>query len=183
MSSIFFHPLVVHFPIALLTVYSVMELVRWRHLTALPFWHGTKAVLVILGSLATFVALESGEEAAEAFSGGAALRRVIVLHSTWANVTAWIYGIIAVLYLLTLLQEHGYLAAFLERLRGRYQTASEILRKVAAFATRVSRGLWMVPLSLAGLIAVTITGALGGSMVYGPTADPVIAFVYNLFGL
>ena len=34
--------------------------------------------------------------------------------------------------------------------------------------------------ALAGLIAISITGALGGAIVYGPDVDPVVSLVYHL---
>ena len=36
-------------------------------------------------------------------------------------------------------------------------------------------------LGLAVLIAITITGSLGGALVYGPEIDPVVSFIYHLF--
>lgn len=32
-----------------------------------------------------------------------------------------------------------------------------------------------------GLVAITITGGLGASIVYGPDVDPVVHFIYSLF--
>jgi len=174
--------MVVHFPIALFTVYSAMEFVRWRHLTKLPFWEGTKAVLVIVGTVSTFVALQSGEAIEQKFLGDASLWPVIRAHNTWANVTAWIYGIIAVPYFLKLIKDHGYLAALEAKLRGHYQSFMRLLNSAAMFAVSMTASLWMLPLALFGLVAVTITGALGGSIVFGPNADPFISFVYSIYG-
>jgi len=35
--------------------------------------------------------------------------------------------------------------------------------------------------ALIGAVCLTITGALGGAMVYGPTSDPFVSFIYTLF--
>ena len=34
--------------------------------------------------------------------------------------------------------------------------------------------------SALGLVAVTITGALGGALVYGPDVDPFVSLIYRL---
>lgn len=36
-------------------------------------------------------------------------------------------------------------------------------------------------LALLGIIAVTITGALGGAISHGANTDPVVQMIYNLF--
>ncbi len=38
-----------------------------------------------------------------------------------------------------------------------------------------------ISLSILGLIMLTITGGLGGILVYGPNADFVTSFLYTLF--
>ena len=38
-------------------------------------------------------------------------------------------------------------------------------------------------LALVGLVAIVVTGLLGGVMVYGPTADPAAGIVLRLLGL
>lgn len=45
----------------------------------------------------------------------------------------------------------------------------------------VLRSPFLPFLALIGLIAITMTGALGGAIVYGPNVDPVVKFVYSLF--
>jgi len=36
-----------------------------------------------------------------------------------------------------------------------------------------------IVLALAGLVAITVTGGLGGAIVYGPDADPFFKLVYH----
>ncbi|MFA4887422.1 MAG: hypothetical protein WC595_04365, partial [Candidatus Nanoarchaeia archaeon] len=38
-------------------------------------------------------------------------------------------------------------------------------------------------LSLIGLMLITITGALGGSIVYGTDTDPVVKLIYKILRL
>ena len=39
--------------------------------------------------------------------------------------------------------------------------------------------LWIF--ALVGLALITITGALGGAIAFGPNVDPVVYFIYNFF--
>ena len=36
-------------------------------------------------------------------------------------------------------------------------------------------------MALLALVGMTVTGALGAAIVYGPTADPFVTFIYHLF--
>ena len=40
--------------------------------------------------------------------------------------------------------------------------------------------LFVILLALVGLVCITITGGLGGTMVYGPNADPFFGVIYKL---
>lgn len=43
---------------------------------------------------------------------------------------------------------------------------------------------WLISLlAVVGLFAITITGVLGGSIVYGTTADPLAPIVLKMLGL
>ncbi|OIO53047.1 hypothetical protein AUJ46_06050 [Candidatus Peregrinibacteria bacterium CG1_02_54_53] len=94
------HPLTVHFPIAFLTLYSVMELLRIRPFTRLSFWFPIKAVLLIVGVIWTFISLKTGEQAAE-IAGGGLEYRVVELHAGFAFAVTWVYAVLAVGYIIT----------------------------------------------------------------------------------
>lgn len=59
-----FHPIIVHFPIALLTCYGLMELVRLKKVLTSAHWFYIKAVFLLVGSAATLIAFKTGEIAA-----------------------------------------------------------------------------------------------------------------------
>lgn len=59
------HPLFVHFPIALLTVYAVAELLRFKRLTSQVWWWNVKTLLLGVGLLGGFATLQTGEIAEE----------------------------------------------------------------------------------------------------------------------
>ncbi|MBX4200336.1 hypothetical protein KW790_02665 [Candidatus Parcubacteria bacterium] len=146
------HPIIVHFPVALLTFYSVFELIRFERVLSKPYWFFIKAVLVIFGELGAIVAFMTGPE-----EGGGAL---IDMHERFAIMTLIIFGIISLHYLLRWLRHEGY--------HLRLPTLPSFL---------------LVTLALAGLFAITITGGLGGALVYGTHFDPFMAPVFKFLGV
>lgn len=172
------HPLVVHFPIALLIVYTLCEIVRFRAVQAKPFWFYLKAFLVIVGSVAAIVTLQTGELAEEALreSGNAGgPNPLIEAHSLFANIATWVYAFIALMYVI----------AWIHREKPNFFASFHFLSVRWLFVRKVGRVLFSAPvlivLALVGLVAISVTGALGGAIVYGKDFDPFAAFVYNLF--
>jgi uncharacterized membrane protein len=176
------HPISVHFPIALLTLYSLLEFLRFKRFTSLPYWFHLKAFLVILGAGAAEVASQFGEIAQRPIrQAGGPFVPVVRLHDNFAKATVIIYGAIAVAYLIVLLAESGLLDR-IAALRSGKQLRSAYDR-LAALARSILSS-WLAPLlALAGLAVLTATGALGGSIVFGPDIDPATRFMWQLFGL
>lgn len=163
------HPALVHFPIALLVIYALMECMRWNRFLSHHSWNDIKAIFVILGTIAGFMALQSGEVAEHAFKDQS-MRQVIELHATFATASIWIFGILAAAYLVIAFTEH---VSFLSS-----QSWWKVLQKIAYMLLHWSVA---IPLSLLGLVSITITGALGGALTYGPDVDPIVSFFYHLF--
>jgi uncharacterized membrane protein len=145
------HPIFVHFPIALLSTYAVLELFRFSFLTRQPYWFYVKATLVILGTSSGYATLVTGVMA-ESLVKDQSYHPLISLHELWALVSMGIFTIIALIYLWS-----WYKGVF------------------------VMKSKLVVVLALAGIISLLITGALGGSIVFGPNTDPFAHWVYNLF--
>lgn len=165
------HPLFVHFPIAFLTVYAIVEVVRAKKFLALSWLQNTKLVLLLVGVAGAFLALGTGDFGEREF---AAARAIINVHETFATITTTIFCVLLVNYLIT----------GIDTIWGT-QITSTSFGKVWLYFVKILRvvfsGPVLVMLALAGLLAVTITGALGGAIVYGPDADPVVHFVYTIF--
>lgn len=194
------HPIFIHFPIALLSLYAVLEiaiplkikafkLFGWNTLGASssfkkmyqlvinPVWNSIKAFLVIFGTLLAFPTLQTGEWAEEMYQGYATdirafaeseTGKLIELHSTFANLTVIIFSILAV----------GYLARIL------WTTYTLKLQKYTFIEAipNIVLSSWVAPLlALAGIVAITITGALGGAIAHGPDTDPVVQMIYGWF--
>ncbi len=162
------HPILVHFPIALLTVYGFLELIRVRRVRELPYWFYVKASLVITGIVSGFAAYQSGEAIEGQFRK--LMGPTIEAHSSWAAASLSIFGLLA----------FGYLTAWVLRSNADEFRFRRELGILSGFITET----YLAPiLAVLGLVAITVTGALGGAMAYGPDIDPVVRFVVNLLGL
>lgn len=169
------HPIFVHFPIALLTLYSVLELAYIKRLRALPYLFYTKAILVITGTIGAFASIQTGEMAAEGLTGESMLN-LIRIHSDWANYTIWIYGILAASYLVAWLNTWGAFTMWIAK----QNFVGKVWKLLASVQHFFIQTPFVILLALAGLTAVTITGALGGAIVYGPEIDPIVSFIHKL---
>ncbi|MES2213932.1 MAG: DUF2231 domain-containing protein [Patescibacteria group bacterium] len=145
------HPIIVHFPVALLSLYAVLELVRFRKVMEKPYWFYIKGALVIFGSLGSLAAYATGPE-------GKPAPRILEMHATFATATLFIFAVIAFSYLFQWCKPNKY----------------------SAF---IHRSYIIIPLAVIGLICVTVTGALGGAMVYGTHFDPFMAPIFKILGV
>lgn len=161
------HPIFVHFPIALLSVYTLMEMMPLPVLTRQQWWFYTKAVLLFTGTIGGFAAQQTGELAEEGFRGTPTMA-LVELHSTYATATLWVFCVLSALYLLEWMRREGI---------GRNVKPLQMLIKIE---TTLFRTPLLILGAIAGLLLVTITGALGGALVYGGDVDPVVSFFYHL---
>ena len=166
------HVIIVHFPVALLTLYSLLELIRFRIVREFPAWFYIKGFLVVFGALGAFAAVQTGELIESQFEG---VRDVVEMHSLFGTITMYGFGFIALMYILAWIQKSGIL------IRLKEGTMKRKLQTVVASAETVVESPFMFVLGVIGLVVVTITGALGGSIAFGSSIDPVAGFVVKLF--
>lgn len=161
----------VHFPIALLTFYAFLEIISVKRLRSLDaFWY-VKAVLVVAGSLSAFATRQTGEMIEHEFSF---VKNVVEIHALWATITTAVFSVLAICYLVAWITR-----VFPERVErlAWFKPVWNVFLKIQAFV--LNRYVSLL-IALFGLVAVTITGALGGAIANGPEIDPVVKFVYNL---
>lgn len=176
------HPIFVHFPVALLSMYAVAELVPFKIIKNQPYWFYFKAILVVVGVISALAALGSGDMAAEGvLSGNDGLthlienpKLVIQTHEMWAQITFLLFGSLAAGYVVEFLNLNNF-SRFLK---------NGLLVKIWNLALWCKKLVLESPakygLVLFGLLALTFTAALGGSIVYGPDVDPFVGFIYKL---
>lgn len=181
------HPFFVHFPIALLTVYALLEVVAFFSKNTSTKTRGIRVFLAIVGIISVFPTLFTGELAEEnliSADSQNSLIKLVETHSNFATATAVIFSILAVSYLLTWIKLQMTVTVAGDNHKSIGNIADdEYKNQNNAFWKFI---FWLnsrypaTLLSILGLIAVTITGALGGAIVYGPNVDPVVNFIYKL---
>src|SRR2546426_1971130 len=134
----FYHPIVIHFAIGLITG---GVLLRWLSLTRRGAFAGPAAVtLILLATAATLVAAQSGEDAHVAVEAAPGIAAAVRAHQQWGERTRNVALLAGGLELLTL------------ALRG---------RSVVRTMSFVSAGV-----GLLAFVCILQTGKLGGELVY-----------------
>lgn len=162
-----YHVILVHFPIALFTLYSIIEILRFRALRE-PNWFHVKTVVVIAGSIMSVFTILAGVAIKQQFTTDPQGAQLVNTHAGFALTTSIWFGIIALSYLVAWLSRNG------------------VFKKpgMLRFAAKIQSALtsnFMILMALIGLGLITFTWALGGSIAFGPASNPVSDFVYHLF--
>ncbi len=158
------HPIFVHFPIAMLLVYSVIKILPLKKWFPKFAWRDIERVLLMVGVIGAFAALATGDTAVHLVHPN---RQLVEAHENFADIATWLYGALLL----------GEVAAFInERLSGR--------NKIFQFIERIlCNRTFSFVLALLALVAITLTGLLGGIIVYGKTADPFAQIILNWLGI
>lgn len=170
------HPFIVHFPIALLTLYAICELVRFKNVTTQHFWFHIKAFLVITGVSASILAIGTGEMVADMFKEIPEKNAIVPIHAILAEITSSIFILLAISYVVLWIERDA-IDASTENLSWFKKSIS----RLTPVAKKIIETPISIVLAFTGIIGVTITGALGGAMVHGIDSDPFITFFYRLF--
>ena len=169
------HPAIVHLPIGMLTLYAVLEILPLKRLESHASYRYTKGIIVCAGVVGVMLALQSGEAAAEMNRHD---RAILELHELMASTTMWFFGILAGIYAIAWLRDVEQMVR-LEKF--------PLLKKVWDILSRVANALdkplLRRVLALFGFVALSLTGILGGALVYGTDTDFLVSFVTKLLGL
>jgi len=157
------HPAVAHFPIALLVIYSLLELIPFSRIREKLFL--TKTILIGIGTISIIAVGETGEVASKNYTGEVA--KIVSVHETLSLVSLIIFGTIFCIYALMIARKLK-----LKQLNALYSSS------MFPFITHPY--LRMV-LAVAGITAISLTGTLGGAIVWGSTNDPFTKAAYELF--
>ena len=161
------HPLLVHFPIALLTLYAVLEL--GRKFLKQDFWFYVKAVLVVCGVTGAGMAILSGLLIESQFSNATA---AVELHSHIQEAASFFFGLLAVGYSISWLQRYLKID-----FGARFGT-------VGVWAAKYEHLVLETPvvylLTLLAMTLIFVGSALGGAIAFGANVDPFTQIIYGL---
>lgn len=168
------HPLFVHFPIGILSLYMFFEFFRFRFITKQPYYFELKAILVIFGTIAGYLAVFTGGMAEELAESGA---NTVVSQSEMSLVNTHVIYAVSTIVIFSLLA-FSYLFEYMRK-----QRIFNRITKIAVFKAIAKHIQRFAPiLSLLGMFTMLVAGGLGAAIVYGPDIDPAVSIIYNLFG-
>ena len=163
------HPLIVHFPIACLVLYSLLEIGTVCFPRRAEKRKNTKLFLLFVGTLGTRAALQSGEVASDLYGGGS---RLIETHEDFAEKTYSVYGILSIHYLIWLLL----LTDWVQKM-----VPTAVVTHIQTIITWKYMKYIVALIAIIGMTLLSITGALWWAIAHGPDTDPVARIVYDLF--
>lgn len=163
------HPIIVHFPIALLFLYSLIKILPLERFVPQFNWRHIRQAFLVFGFLGAAASLMTGE-IAESLSRPN--HQVVEMHSTFAALATWLYGILLVSEFIVTVNE------FLAK-----KNVSALLKITTPIAKILSPKSLNIILAIVALVAIFVTGLLGGVMVYGTSADPLAPMVLKILGI
>lgn len=83
------HPKIVHFPIAFLMMYPIIELLFL--LTKKEYYSKSALLFLIIGVIGSFFAVLSGNQAFEALKNFTFTKELFYQHQFYANITVWYF--------------------------------------------------------------------------------------------
>lgn len=165
------HPLFVHFPIALLFLYSIIKVVPFKKWFPKVAWRDIERVLLLVGFLGACAALLTGDTAEHIVRPN---RQLVDAHSTFASIATWIYGALLA----------GEITAVINARKFIYGKGYEWVSVTLQFIESVlCNAFFSGLLAVLGFIAISVTGMLGGVIAYGLTADPLSGSLLSLLGI
>lgn len=167
------HPFIVHFPVALLTLYVLLEFFRLKILTKQTYYFYLKSLLLIFGTAGAGFAILSGKLAEENI--GEDVNYLVHTHELWAFLTFGLFAICTLSYFIIWV-ERDFNSQFVIKLKN-----FVLWQFFTKFARAFLESPLIVILAFLGFVALSITGALGGSIVYGGNSDPFSQLIYNIF--
>ncbi len=165
------HPIFVHFPIALLFVYSIIKILpvyRWLPNVA---WRDIERVLLVFGLGGAYLSLSTGEQSADLSRPNESL---VEAHAFFANFSTRMYLLLLI----------GEVANYLNTKNFSFVNKINYLPKLIAWIEKVltNKNLVLI-LVVLGFITLFLTGVLGGVLVYGTTADPLAPFILKILNI
>jgi uncharacterized membrane protein len=176
-----YHLLLVHFPIALLSLYTFLEILSVsKYFYKKESLEITKGILVVTGVVSAMFSRVTGEMVEDIINrNNAHMRATLNLHELFSGIVVAIFVILAISYLISFFENTPEIrnSKFYNRIRS--IIPAWVLTFIFFFESRFIR----IILAVLGGIAVMLTGALGGILSNSCSIDPVTVLVCKAFGL
>lgn len=145
------HPMLVHFPIALLAVGGVMRLMDFflGRIRSFSFLRPTSLALLVIGVVMAWITVVAGEAAATIVAPSLCDGKVLDSHSSWGYLTATGFSLVL----------------FLDRMVGWMDRHFKSQYRVVVIATHL--------ILLASIVGIIVTGIFGAKLVYQQGAATV----------
>jgi len=165
------HPIVVHVPIVLLCIYSLIKIIPVKKWFPRVAWRDIELLVLVFGVLGALAALWTGDTAEHLYRPN---RQLLEVHSTVATVATILYGLLLL----------GEIAAVKNLHYASAGSQYPVIKRSALLLEKIFMNtMFSIVSAIAALVALTLTGILGGAMVYGTTADPFAASILSIFGI
>ncbi len=164
------HPLFVHVPIALLCIYSILVIFPFKKWFPRIAWKDIERTFLSIGIVGAFFALGTGETAEHLTRPS---HQIVEAHSMFAAIATWLYGALLLGEVCAVINK--YPAVLLGRI--------PVLQKVLVFIEQhLTHSFFASLVAFIALIAMGVTGLLGGVMVHGVSADPLAPYILRILG-
>lgn len=173
-----FHSMLVHFPIALLIIYSLFEIISFKFITRFQHWFYTKAIILVAGVLTAFPALSTGGLLEDLPKYD---HKLVELHESFASASTNFYGFLAIIYILAVINRTKEIKDFLTSNKSLSAWWKKIIFIILEKCDLIIKSPLIFILAIIGILLLTITGGLGGVLSSGVGVDPIADFFYNLF--
>jgi len=165
------HPIIVHFPIACLVLYSMIEIGSIFSPRVKKNLETTKYFLLLIWVIGTFTALQSGEIAQQSFGES----DLIHTHEEFGEKSHLTYIIIGCFYLAKLIINKRFFIKYWTT-----REKSHLKWFISFVDSKVSHYI-IALISLIGVVLLSITWALGWAISHGQDTDPIVSIVYDIF--
>jgi uncharacterized membrane protein len=173
-----YHVLLVHFPIALLVIYSLLEIFSYKNVSKYKEWFYIKFSFLIIGVISAFPTISTGEILEDLPKYD---HKLVELHASFASASSGFYLIIAIIYILSLIVKEPKAKNYILKINNLPKKIKDFLFTAAKFCNNLINKRFLIITSIIGLVLITITGALGGVLTSGINVDPIASFIYYLF--
>lgn len=181
-----FHVLVVHFPIALLTLYAFIEIASvFKQCKNNHSLEVTKALLITTGTLGAIISRMTGESVQHAIRNQSIESTGLLSSELWRPILSLHEGASLWATVLFMIIAIGYILYFFETSPRAKKTLWYVNLKTKMH-TQIKKFIWMftrpymrITLAIVGLVFLTLTGAFGGILVHGCDSDVLTQLLCN----